>query len=197
MPSDEPRATQKKRVRTELTERRRSYAQAQLEAFAEQLATVVLDLPEVRDAGTVGCYVGVGEEPGTLELLDALRAAGKTVLAPITNRDMTLDWAEYTGPDDLAEARYGLLEPVTSRLGAAAITDADVVLMPATAVDATGVRLGRGGGCYDRVLAMLPDTVVTCALLYPDEVLDELPTEPHDRKVQLVATPAGVVRFAP
>ncbi|MQA05631.1 MAG: 5-formyltetrahydrofolate cyclo-ligase [Streptosporangiales bacterium] len=195
MPSAETRAAQKERTRTELTERRRSYAQAQLEAFAEQLATVVLDVPEVQDADTVGCYVGVDEEPGTLALLDALKEAGKTVLVPITNPDMTLDWAEYTGPDDLAEARFGLLEPVTSRLGTAAIKAANVVLLPATAVDATGVRLGRGGGCYDRVLAMLPDSVVTCALLYPDEVLDELPTEPHDKKVQLAATPAGVVRF--
>lgn len=194
MPS-ETSTEQKKVVRRELAGRRRALSPTQLRQSAEQLRDVVLGLPEIRSAATVACYVSVGDEPGTGPLLEALRDAGKRVLAPITNPDMTLDWAEYTGPDGLAEARFGLLEPVGRRLGTAAVTTTDVVLLPATAVDPAGVRLGRGGGCYDRVLAMLPNSAVTCALLHQDEVLDEVPAEPHDRKVQIAATPAGAVRF--
>ncbi|MFB7599105.1 5-formyltetrahydrofolate cyclo-ligase, partial [Streptomyces sp. NPDC056160] len=85
------------------------------------------------------------------------------------------------------------------RLGPDAVTAADVVLLPGLAADSRGMRLGRGGGSYDRVLARLeradahPALVV---LLYDREVVEHVPAEPHDRPVQAVVTPSGVRRFA-
>src|SRR5690606_25640313 len=125
----------------------------------------------------------------------ALRDRGVRVLLPLTNPDMTLDWAEYTGDDALVTARFGLKEPTGPRLGPEAVLEADTVLVPALAVDTRGVRLGRGGGCYDRVLSMLPATTSTVALLHPGEVVAEVPAEPHDAEVALAATPDEVVRF--
>lgn len=193
---DELLAERKRATRKQLADNRRRLDAGTLGELADQLAAVVLGMPEVRAAGTVACYASVGTEPGTGPLLDGLRAAGIRVLVPLTNHDMTLDWAEYTAAADLVPARFGLLEPAGPRLGSSAVAGADVVLLPAAAVSSTGVRLGRGGGCYDRVLEMLPATTVTCALLYADELLDEVPAEPHDRGVQLAATPVGVARFA-
>lgn len=185
----------KRACRKELESRRRQLTAADRERFAASVADVVLGLPELVAAATVTAYVGVAAEPGTGPLLTGLRARGLRVLLPITNQDMTLDWAEYTGEHDLATARYGLREPTGERLGQAAATSADVVLVPALAVDRQGVRLGRGGGCYDRVLTTLPPTTVTCALLHPGEVLDEVPAEPHDARVAMASTPDGVTRF--
>ena len=91
-----------------------------------------------------------------------------------------------------------LFEPAGERLGPDAVTEADVVLLPGLAVDARGLRLGRGGGSYDRVLARLerarahPALVV---LLYDSEVVERVPEEPHDRPVHAVVTPSGVRRF--
>lgn len=185
----------KRACRKELEARRRQLTDDDRHRFAASLADVVLGLPELERATTVTAYVGVGAEPGTGPLLAGLRARGTRVLLPITNRDMTLDWAEYTGDDDLATARYGLHEPTGTRLGPSAAAEADVVLVPALAVDEQGIRLGRGGGCYDRVLTMLPPTTVTCALLHPGEVLPEVPAEPHDARVAMACTPDQVVRF--
>ena len=74
------------------------------------------------------------------------------MLLPITLDDFSLDWALYSGRDDLADARFGLLEPTGPRLGPDAIGTADIVVIPALAIDADGRRLGQGAGCYDRAL---------------------------------------------
>lgn len=163
---------------------------------AREIARHLLGSEPVRRAATVAAYVSVNGEPGTGPLLDGLRAAGKRVVLPVTLPDLDLDWAVYTGPDDLAPARYGLLEPAGDRLGVDAIGTADVVLVPALAVSPTGVRLGRGGGCYDRALGRVPVGTFTCALLYDEEVGVDVPVEPHDRPVLAVATPTGIRRPA-
>ena len=133
--------------------------------------------------------MGTGGEVPTLPLLDALVADGRRVLLPITLDDMTLDWADYTGADDLAPARLGLLEPTGPRLGPAAIADAEAILVPALAVDPEGRRLGQGGGCYDRALPHATGRVI--AVVADDEVLERVPTEPHDLPVEALLTPSG------
>ena len=138
---------------------------------------------------TLTAFVGAGGEVATLPLLEALVADGRRVLLPVTLDDMRLDWVEYTGADDLAPAGFGLLEPTGPRLGVEAIADADVVLAPALAVDRAGRRLGQGGGCYDRSLPLASAEVI--AVVADDEVVDEVPTEPHDLRVDGVLTPAG------
>ncbi|WP_328440185.1 5-formyltetrahydrofolate cyclo-ligase [Streptomyces sp. NBC_00444] len=173
-----------------------------LREAAEALGERALELPELAQAGTVAAYVSVGSEPGTLALLDALRARGVRVLLPALLPDNDLDWGAYCGADSLARVQHGgrmaLFEPTGERLGPDAVTGADVVLLPGLAVDARGMRLGRGGGSYDRVLARLeragahPALVV---LLYDSEVVERVPAEAHDRPVHAVVTPSGVRRF--
>jgi len=169
---------------------------------AEGLAGRALELPELADARTVAAYVSVGSEPGTLALLDTLRARGVRVLLPALLPDNDLDWGAYTGEGSLARVQHGgrmaLFEPTGARLGPDAVTEADVVLLPGLAVDARGMRLGRGGGSYDRVLARLERAGVRPALvvlLYDTEVVGHVPEEAHDRPVHAVVTPSGVRRF--
>ncbi|MGW1075753.1 5-formyltetrahydrofolate cyclo-ligase [Streptomyces sp. NPDC002537] len=178
-------------VRSGLTAGDREVAEA-------ALARRALELPELAEAGTVAAYVSVGSEPGTRALLEALRERGVRVLLPVLLSDNDLDWGLYRGPDHLVRASRGLLEPDGDRLGPSAVTSADTVLLPGLAVDGRGLRLGRGGGSYDRVLARLalagraPARVV---LLYDTEVIAEVPAEPHDQPVDAVVTPHGVRRF--
>lgn len=176
-----------------LTERNRRPL-AELGASARALAEHLVAAPEVRRAATVAVYVSVGTEPGTGPLLEALAAAGKRVVLPVLLPDGDLDWAVYDGPASLVPARLGLLEPAGPRLGPDAVATADVVLVPALAVDRSGVRLGRGGGSYDRALARVPVGTFVCALLYDGELLDEVPRADHDRRVTAVVTPRGVTR---
>ncbi|MFE5037603.1 5-formyltetrahydrofolate cyclo-ligase [Streptomyces sp. NPDC056683] len=170
---------------------------------ADALAGHALELPELARARTVAAYVSVGNEPGTLALLDALVTRGVRVLLPALLPDHDLDWGAYAGEGSLARVQHGgkmaLFEPSGERLGPDAVLGADAVLLPGLAVDARGMRLGRGGGSYDRVLARLeragarPALVV---LLYDTEVVGRVPAEAHDLPVQAVVTPSGVRRFA-
>ncbi|MFE6128375.1 5-formyltetrahydrofolate cyclo-ligase [Streptomyces sp. NPDC056437] len=188
----------KSAVRRELLDARGLLSPEDVRAAAAVLARQALALPELAEAATVAAYVSVGREPGTRALLDALRARGVRVLLPVLLPDNDLDWAVYEGVEQLVRAGRGLLEPDGARLGPDAVLEADAVLLPGLAVDAQGMRLGRGGGSYDRVLARLaaagadPALVV---LLYADEVVAHVPAEPHDHPVHAVVTPDAVRRF--
>jgi 5-formyltetrahydrofolate cyclo-ligase len=164
---------------------------ARAHAVAEQLTATT----EVRRAATVAAYVSVGREPGTGVLLDELVAAGKRVILPLLQPDNDLDWATYTGSDALVSAGRGLLEPSGPPLGTDAIATADVVVVPGLAVDQTGLRLGRGGGSYDRALGRVPVGTFTCVVLNDEEVLDAVPAAPHDRRVTAAVTQRRLLRF--
>jgi 5-formyltetrahydrofolate cyclo-ligase len=146
-------------------------------------------------ASSIAAYVSKGNEPGTRSLLFALWKRGSYVILPRLLPDCDLDWASYEGPDSLVETDRGLVEPTEPARGVEAIRAADVVLVPALAVDHRGNRLGQGGGSYDRVLARVSPAVLTIGVVYDAEFVPELPAEPHDRPVRAVATPSGFHRL--
>lgn len=182
-------------LRDQLLTARGQLPVAVLAQRAQQISALLLAAEEVRHAATVAAYVSVGREPGTGLFLDALRAAGKRVILPVLQPDNDLDWATYDSPASLASAGRGLLEPTTATLGPDAIAGADVVIVPGLAVDRTGLRMGRGGGSYDRALARVPVGTFTCVVLNDAELLDEVPADPHDRRVRAAVTEERLVRF--
>ncbi|WP_426364346.1 5-formyltetrahydrofolate cyclo-ligase [Streptomyces sp. E-08] len=195
-----PEMSEKTVLRSRLLAARAALTPDSLAETAESLARQGMELAELSGAATVAAYVSVGREPGTRTLLDALHARGVRVLLPVLLPDNDLDWAAYEGRGALAKAGRGLLEPTGPRLGPEAVCAADTVLLPGLAVDGRGMRLGRGGGSYDRVLARLARAGVDPALvvlLYADEVVARVPEEPHDHPVHAVVTPDGVTRFRP
>ena len=172
----------KQQLRDKIRSQRAQRSQADHEAFAARLAKITH--PAINEGATVSLFVGVGDEPNTRPLLHRLQADGVRVLLPVVNPDWSLDWAQYVGDDELAPAGYDLLEPVGERLGQAAIAEADLVLIPALAIDPVGRRLGQGAGCYDRALTFVEDETPILAVVFDDERLtDELPEEKHDRRV--------------
>ncbi|MBB6627228.1 5-formyltetrahydrofolate cyclo-ligase [Nocardioides sp. KIGAM211] len=183
-------------MRDRLLTTRRRRPLAEVGEAGRAIARHLLATEEVRRAATVAAYVSRGAEPGTGHLLAALRAAGTRVLLPVLLPDGDLDWGEYTGDECLVAAGRGLLEPSGRRLGVEAVATADVVLVPGLAVSRTGLRMGRGGGSYDRALARVPVGTFTCVLLHDDELGLDVPAEPHDRSVVAAASPAGITRLA-
>jgi len=199
-PADRPAplesvAARKIALRDRLVTARNRRSLLEVSEGARALADHLLGTDEVRRAATLAAYVSIGTEPGTGPILERLSAMGRRVILPVVLPDLDLDWAVYAGPDHLERARRGLLEPTGERLGVDAVATADVVLTPGLAVDRSGMRLGTGGGCYDRALARVPVGTFVCTLLYDDELVDEVPVAPHDRPVSAVATPSGITRL--
>lgn len=158
---------------------------------AEELALSALEVVYAAGLGRgdwVAAYEATALEPPTKAMVTALSARGIRVMVPVTLEDWDLDWREVgthhaVGTDGVA----------TDTLGRKAIERAKVVFLPAHAVDRAGTRIGQGKGCYDRVIPRTNARLV--AVVHPWEVLDEeLPSEPHDRRVHAVmAAEVGVV----
>ncbi|WDZ86685.1 5-formyltetrahydrofolate cyclo-ligase [Micromonospora cathayae] len=190
----EEAAEAKRRLRGELLARRRALTATGRAAAATAVGVTLVDLVRRLRPRLMTGYVPVGAEPGGAGLPELLRAAlpaGAELLLPVLRGDLDLDWAVYTGPDGLVAAGRGMREPAGPRLGRAAVTGAELVVVPAVAVDRRGLRLGRGGGSYDRALARLPSGAWTVTPLHDGELVDRVPAEPHDRPVRAVVTPAG------
>lgn len=189
-------AERKAALRKHLLAARARLSVAERGAAGRALRDTVLGLPETGMAGTVAAYISVDTEPETTGLVFALWKRGSYVLLPVLMDDFDLDWASYEGPDSLEPGPFGLLQPAEPRRGVSAVCSADLVIVPALAADRAGNRLGRGGGCYDRALARVGPSVPTVALLYDDELLDEVPTGPLDQRIRAVARPTyGITRM--
>jgi 5-formyltetrahydrofolate cyclo-ligase len=170
---------------------RRLTSAEQRRAEADALAAHLPALARFGD--TVCAYVPVGSEPGSPAMLDALTELGMRVLLPVALEDETgtplpLQWGQYRA-GGLVDARFGLREPEPPWLGVNAIAAASVVLVPALAVDLSGVRLGRGAGFYDRSLSYAAPTARLIAVVRDDELVDRLPAAEHDVPMTDALTP--------
>lgn len=163
---------------------------------SQAVADLVIQIPEVANARCIASYAARPAEVGTGPLLEALSERGTRVLLPVLGAGLSREWAEYAGQEDLEVRAPGRPpEPSGPSMPPEILAEADVVIAPALAVDSRGVRLGQGGGWYDRALEHVRPGVLTIVLVYPEEIYDAeerpLPVEDHDVRVDAVATPEG------
>jgi 5-formyltetrahydrofolate cyclo-ligase len=94
---------------------------------------------------------------------------------------------------DLEEGYMGILEPPENEL--VAPKDLDMIFVPGLAFDRNGERLGRGAGYYDRLLAEPDIRAVLCGVCYDVQVMDCVPHEPRDHRVDMLVTESELLRF--
>lgn len=178
-------------LRTRLTEARTSMAEEARSAENAALIANISYFIRSTQPKRVAAYVPGRTEPGGRMLLDALHAEVPALILPVSLEDRRLDWGLYEGPTSLSSGRFGIREPTGTRLGPEALNFCDLVIAPALACTPEGIRLGKGGGFYDRALATgVKATVVT--MLFNGEIRDDIPVEEHDLPVNVIITPAGV-----
>jgi 5-formyltetrahydrofolate cyclo-ligase len=211
----DPAGAAKAALRARLLAARRSVPGQVRESAAVRVQSALADLLDRLDlgagaaggpGGTVAAYQPMPDEPGGPDLPAVLAGRlppGWRLLLPVLLDDLDLDWTPYrpAGPGaPEPEPGWGSAPPAGSvpgpRVGVPAIAQASLVVVPAVAVDRRGVRLGRGGGSYDRALARVPAGTEVVALLYDGELVDRVPSEQHDQRVRAVITPVrGLVRL--
>lgn len=152
----------------------------------EQILAHVLALPELRAPSTVLGYVSIRSEVGTSALLEALAAAGHTVLLPRVEPDGGLTARIATG---LQPGYRGIPEPTGEPVAWSQIS---LALVPGLAFDAAGHRLGYGGGFFDRALLAFAGTIA--GIGFACQLVDEVPAGDDDVDVDLVITETGVLR---
>lgn len=173
-------------ARAEARARRRTGPAPDPAALAKTALGFLEGLPGPR---RVTCYASYGTEPGTGVLRGLLADAGYEVLLPRVVGD-DLEWVTDAGEERVSA--MGIAEPAGPAVDLGPLR---AMLIPALAVTAVGERLGKGGGYYDRVLANLGQPAPIIAALVGDaDVVDHVPTEPHDHRVDVVITPSRVLR---
>ena len=201
--SNDPGRT-KGTIRSRLLAARRACAPEQRAAWAAAACEVLVG--QIGGADVIAAYASFGTEPDTGPLLARLRGRGIRVLLPILENDMDLSWGWYSGPDSLVRrippggARPSPIPEPAESLGPDAVLSASWIVVPALAVSPSGVRMGRGGGSYDRVLTRIEASPRAArprvaALLYPGELDVDLPVEPHDRAVDMAVAGESVRHF--
>ncbi|MDR6868895.1 5-formyltetrahydrofolate cyclo-ligase [Microbacterium resistens] len=187
----------KRALRAELRERRQLLSDAQREAAASGITAQLDDLVASLGARSVSCFLSTTTEPGTWAFVRAAVARGIRVLLPITRSDGLLDWAVADDSDDVGVGLYGLPEPTGEVLGPIAVNDVDLMIIPAAAVDLTGMRLGWGRGYFDKTIGSMEKCPPVYAVVYDSEVLDDVPRELHDQPVTGVVTPTRTLDLSP
>lgn len=187
----------KRALRAELRERRGLLSEAQRESAAVAIGERLDALIDELGARSISCFLSTMNEPGTREFVTRAVRRGIRVLLPITRSDGLLDWAVADDGDETAEGLHGLPEPTGEVLGPIAVNDVDLMLVPAAAVDRTGMRMGWGRGYFDKTIGSMEKCPPVYAVIYDSEILDSLPREVHDQPVNGVVTPSQTLILSP
>ena len=116
----------------------------------------LLSHPRIKTANTVMLYYSLPDEVDTHTLVDSLLMSGKHILLPRVTGEGTMELRRYTGPSDLAQGAYNIMEPTGEVFDN--YTDINLAVIPGVAFDKDGNRMGRGKGYYDRLLPKLANT---------------------------------------
>lgn len=183
----------KEELRRQIRQMKRQFTPRQL----EELSLPIIQRLKLRlkEFQTVFAYYSLPDEVYTHQLVDDLLAEGKTVFLPKVVSDEAMEWCTYTGLQDLQEGSFRIMEPADNQgdcplceQGTKRLNDmgtVPVIIVPGMAFDATGHRLGRGRGYYDRFLTTHPH-IYKIGVCFDFQKVGEVPTDAFDIPVDEV-----------
>jgi 5-formyltetrahydrofolate cyclo-ligase len=158
-----------------------------------RIVAAILDLPTYQNADVVLAYTSFGTELQTDRLLRHALADGKALVLPRVERGGLGLYEVRDLAIDLAPGTWGIREPEPDRCPPADPDGVGFALIPGVAFDRGARRLGYGGGFYDRLLAGgLPEGTPLVSGAFEVQIVDEVPTDPHDAPVDSVITERNI-----
>lgn len=191
MPSQSTESA-KQELRARLTHARRALrdqpqVKGSLDASLLTHAVAFLHAVGAQNAN-IAAYNPLPSEPGAVDFAEQLRAHARRVFVPLSLPNGVLGWAECD-PALTQRGALGITEPSGPRFTSRVLNSCGALLVPALGVDASGIRIGKGAGYYDRALAHT--SVPAAAIVYDDNIVERVPHDAHDAPVQAVITPSG------
>ena len=193
--SQNPEA-EKRALRAQIRERRRIRTSTERSKAAAAITQHLIDLASDLKVQSLSAYLSLPDEPGTRDFVAWACEGDLRVLLPVSREDGLLDWAPYDGEENEDVDILGLPAPTSELLGPIAINDVDLIIIPAAAVDRTGMRMGWGRGYFDKTLGLMEACPPVYAVIFDDELVDSVPRERHDQPVDGVVTPSGIISFS-
>jgi 5-formyltetrahydrofolate cyclo-ligase len=167
--------------------------QIERRAAAHALAFVLLELPELQGAATILAYAALPNELDPMPAIWRLRKRGVRIAYPRIEAPGVLGMHYVDHEMELVPGPFGLAQPGehAPRVRHELI---DAVIIPGVAFDEQGTRLGYGGGYYDRLLPMMRPGCVRIGIAFDEQILAHIPAEEHDECVDVLVTPARIIR---
>jgi 5-formyltetrahydrofolate cyclo-ligase len=189
----EQTVNEKQSLRQKISTRRAEVSTVELNDASDEIARSVMLLQPWRSASIVHIYVGsLPGEIRTDTLIRECLGSGRTVIVPVvvSLQAGTMRHVVLTNLSSLVRTPWGGLEPATG--DDIDPETVDLVIVPGVAFDRQCRRLGMGGGFYDRFLSST--TAPTVGLAHECQIVERVPVEAHDTRLNWLVTPRRVVR---
>lgn len=180
-------------VRASAAKRRDLLCAADREQKSRLIQNRALRFPLYVDCQAVALYSATGNEVATEIIREHALSARKKIFYPTVKAGTGVDWVRLGDGNEFITGKYGIPEPSGNERLTHEETDGLVVFVPGLAFDLSGNRLGRGQGWYDRALANLGDRARTIALAYEFQVIEKVPAEAWDQRVQYIITEGRII----
>jgi len=183
----DPLHSAKQRLREAFAERRRAVSPQQASEAAAAVRSLLASWSRFRAAPRVALYAALPDELPSRPCFEAVVASGRPALLPRIEPDGRLGFRSVAHWDELRVGRYGVLTPAADAEPASFSAD-DLVLVPGVAFDRGGMRLGRGGGYYDRTFGAPARGPLLCGMAYAFQLVDAVPHGSRDRRMDAIVT---------
>jgi 5-formyltetrahydrofolate cyclo-ligase len=185
-----PRPENKASLREKLRKIRDQVDPGLAETASQGVWSILSHLPEFQKAKGIGAFASTPGEINTYPILEGVLGLGKKLYLPRVAADKShFDYYPVHDFKKLSVGPFGILEPSGNQ--PADWEEIDLVLVPGLAFDIQGHRLGFGKGFYDRALPRLKKTALAVGLAYSFQIVEQLPTEPHDFLLKAFLTEKG------
>lgn len=186
----------KRALRKQCSAMRDAICEADRIGASVRVSGIGLAFGSIPAGASVSGFSAMGSEIDPLGLLEwATRTGYRTCLPVVQPLGHPLQFRAWAPGEPLVARTWGIREPADT----APLVEPDALLVPLLAFDRRGVRLGYGGGYYDRTLERLRrlKPVIAIGLAYAAQELAEVPSGPHDQRLDWVLTENGPIRIEP
>lgn len=185
----------KDQLRKEIIKKLGALTEKQRAERTRGIETRLCDFANFLEARIALLYIAGPHEVRTQEILRRTLELNKIISLPaFTPERLTVTTWKVDNPDkDLTPGPRGVLEPDTARCKPLPLQRIDIAIIPGLAFDEKGLRLGSGQGYYDRFIPELPITTRKVALAFEEQIVAQIPTEPHDKHVDIIITNKRII----
>ncbi len=182
----------KKDIRSEMVIKRDSIERNAAAELSDRIRKRVLSLDEFKSSEDVFLYCSFRSEVDTRKLIeDTIEVKGKVYLPKVVSRTKMI-FVKISSIDDLKKGFRGIFEPAGNEESSVI---PGLILVPLLAYDLNGIRLGYGGGYYDRTMPLYKGKSLLAALAFEEQCYKSLPCDETDIKMDAIITPEEVIRI--
>ncbi|WP_291579027.1 5-formyltetrahydrofolate cyclo-ligase [Clostridium sp. UBA6640] len=185
----------KKEIRKEILQKRDLICEEDKKLIDEEVFNRLISSDEYKKANTIFAFVSFKSEVDTYKFIEHALSQGKTVGVPkVIKEEKYMDVFKINFLSDLESGYFGVMEPSESceKINKDNI---DFILMPGAVFDEKGGRIGYGGGFYDKFLSDVKDSVPKIAIAYELQIIDSVPMEEYDIKIDGIITEKRTIKF--